>query len=184
MNLWPITIAVAFILLYSYGRPAATWLYERSKRLRLPSLPSLPLGAQIPVWQALLIVVAVWASMGGLQYQGCTLPQFKLPWSIIVSKPDLVVVLYESEHGEPPAYAAGAVNELRKAKLDARLSDDDPATGLDAVPAELAPAIEPGRKIIGGTDGKGHALVVLSGGKVLKAIELPKSKEAILEACQ
>lgn len=99
-------------------------------------------------------------------------------------KPTLVAILYEADNGEPPAYAAGAVNKLRKAGRDARMIDDDPATGLNTVPAEIAPAIEPGRKIMGGTDGKGYALVTLSGPRVVKAIALPASEEAILEACQ
>ena len=67
---------------------------------------------------------------------------------------------------------------------EVRMIDDDPANGENAVPAEVAPAIEPGRKIMGGSEGKGHALVLLSGGTVRKAIALPNSKEAILEAAK
>lgn len=96
----------------------------------------------------------------------------------------LIVMLYEADHGGLPAYAAGAANDLREAGKEVRMLDDDPANGLDAVPSEVAPAIEPGRKIMGGTDGKGYALVILSGSKVQKAIALPASKEEILEACK
>jgi hypothetical protein len=107
-------------------------------------------------------------------------------WPSIVgpSTPPLVVVLYEADYGEPPAYAAGAVNQLRKDGRQVRMIDDDPANGENAVPAEVAPAIEPGRKIMGGTDGKGFALVLLSGGKVSSAIALPNSTEAIVEAAK
>ena len=112
-----------------------------------------------------------------------------LAWLLVNGLPSwpediLIVVLYEADNGEPPAYAAGAANELRKAGRDVRLMDDDPATGLNTVPREVAPAIEPGRKIMGGTNGKGFALLLLSGSRVVKAGPLPGSKEAILEACK
>jgi hypothetical protein len=96
----------------------------------------------------------------------------------------LIVMLYEADHGGLPAYAAGAANDLREAGKEVRMLDDDPANGANAVPSEVAPAIEPGRKIMGGTDGKGYALVKLSGSTVKKAIALPASKEEILEACK
>jgi hypothetical protein len=121
---------------------------------------------------AALVIVLLLQGSGSMQGCGSSV------------KPTLVVVLYESQHGEPPAYAAGAINELREAGRDARMLDDDPATGLDSVPTEVAPAIEPGRKIMGGTDGKGHAMVLLNGVRVLKAIPLPASREAIVEAAQ
>lgn len=111
-------------------------------------------------------------------------PDISWPWPVSPSTPPLVVVLYEADNGEPPAYAAGAVNELRKGGRNARLMDDDPANGMNEVPVEVAPAIEPGRKIMGGTDGKGFALVLLDGPKVVNASPLPASKEAILEACR
>jgi hypothetical protein len=123
------------------------------------------------------IWLAVIAAVLMVRWQGCELP------TVGPSTPPLIVMLYEADHGEPPAYAAGAANELRKQGRQARLIDDDPGNGLDAVPAEVAPAIEPGRKIMGGTDGKGFALVVLAGDRVLKAMALPPSKEAILEEC-
>jgi hypothetical protein len=124
------------------------------------------------------IWLAVIAAVLMVRWQGCELP------TVGPSTPPLIVMLYEADHGEPPAYAAGAANELRKAGREVRMIDDDPANGLDAVPAEVAPAIEPGRKIMGGTDGKGHALLALAGSRVLKAIALPPSKEAILEECK
>jgi hypothetical protein len=133
------------------------------------------------VWILVLtLAAAAWIGFGA------KLPNidWPTPGPVAPTKPPLVVVLFESEHGEPPAYAAGAVNDLRKAGREARLMDDDPATGMDSVPAEVAPAIEPGRTIMGGTDGKGFALVLLDGSKVRKAMALPTSKEAILEAAQ
>jgi hypothetical protein len=42
--------------------------------------------------------------------------------------------------------------------------------------------LEPGRKIMGGTDGKDFALVLLRGSSVVKAEKLPATKEAIVEA--
>jgi hypothetical protein len=131
--------------------------------------------AKLSLTVLVLAVAALLLAGGG---KGCSLPT--LPPSV----PPLIVMLYEADHGEPPAYAAGAANELRKLGREVRMIDDDPANGLDAVPAEVAPAIEPGRKVMGGTDGKGHALVALAGSRVLKAIALPPSKEAILEECQ
>lgn len=107
-----------------------------------------------------------------------------IPWIGAGGKPDAVVIMYEAEHGEPPAYAAGAVNALRAAGKQAWMIDDDPGDGENQLPDAVAPAIEPGRAVMGGTDGKGHALVVLAGQKVLKAIPLPPSKEAIVEAAQ
>lgn len=130
----------------------------------------------VAVFAALL-----WLGFYGGQIGGCPVTP---PVDPVDPAKQLIVVLYEADHGEPPAYAAGAVNELRKAKRNARMMDDDPATGMNSVPIEVAPAIEPGRKIMGGTDGKGHALVLLAGSTVVKAIALPASKEAILEACQ
>lgn len=95
-----------------------------------------------------------------------------------------IVVVHESDQGGIPPYASGAVEELRKAGRTVYVIDDDVVTGLGTPPKPVAPAIEPGRKIMGGSEGKGQALVLLSGETVLKAIELPKSKEAILEACR
>lgn len=129
---------------------------------------------------ALLCLLSFAAGVGG------TLVAQRVSWPSVgpPAKSALIVILYESANGEPPAYAAGAANELRKAGREVRFEDDDVANGLNAVPTEVAAAIEPGRKIMGGTDGKGFALVLVSGGKVVKAIELPKSKEAIVEACK
>lgn len=121
------------------------------------------------------LLAALYVAFGGMAWEG---------WTLGPSTPPLVVVLYEADNGEPPSYALGAINELRAAGRQARVIDDDPATGTNSVPAEVAPAIEPGRKIMGGTDGKEHALVLLNGQRVVKAIKLPDSKEAILEAAQ
>jgi hypothetical protein len=175
MNLWPIAIAVAFILLYSYGRPAATWLYERSKRLRLPSLPSLPLGAQIPVWQALLIVVAVWASMGGLQYQGCMLPQFKLPWSIIAPKVTAAVYVYDKTKGGIPTHVGKAVSKLNERDILATTHEDGPG----AVPKQYEFSVPAAREA-----GLPSFVTMASDRSVLKVVKGPATEQAVLEAAQ
>lgn len=93
------------------------------------------------------------------------------------AKPALVVIVHRSETALPP-YAMGAVNELRAAGRDVRIVDDEPANGLNAVPAAVAPAVTKAREV-------GHpALVLLDGERVVGAIKLPASKEAILEAAQ
>lgn len=99
-------------------------------------------------------------------------------------KPTLIVMLHESEHGPLPPYAIGAANELTAAGREVRMVDDDVTEGEGAVPAWLKPALEPGRAIMGGTDGKEKALVLLSGERVLKASKLPATRPEILEACK
>jgi hypothetical protein len=177
MNLWPIAIAVAFILLISYGRPAATWLYERSKRLRLPSLPSLPLGAQIPVWQALLIVVAVWASMGGLQYQGCMLPQFKLPWSIIAPKVTAVTYVHEQRVNEVPPPVRAGLSKLNEQGITATVFDVDT---IDKQGGEVPEQY----KVPLAAAKKRPSLVVTGGSTVIRVVENPQTEAETTGAAQ
>lgn len=99
------------------------------------------------------------------------------------SSPSLIVMLHEEDHGPLPPYALGAANELTAAGKEVRPVDDDLVTGLDEVPTWLKPALEPGRAIMG-SDQKGDALILLAGDRVLKAIKLPTTKEAILEAAK
>ena len=94
----------------------------------------------------------------------------------------LILMLHESQHGNLPPYALGAMEELRAAGRDVRAPDDDDVDGLGQVPPWLRPALEPGRAIMGGTDGKDDALIVLDGERVVKAVKLPESKEAIIAA--
>lgn len=93
----------------------------------------------------------------------------------------LVVMLHEADHGPLPSYALGAANELVAAGREVRAADDDEVNGLGEVPKWLKPALEPGRAIMGSGQAD-DALVVLSGDRVLKAIKLPATREAILEA--
>lgn len=90
----------------------------------------------------------------------------------------LIVIAYESEDGNLPPYAVGAVQQLRAAGREVRQIDDDVINGLDAVPAEVKPAIEPLRA-------KGlpaYAILDKPGGTVIKCEKLPETTDAILEA--
>jgi hypothetical protein len=93
----------------------------------------------------------------------------------------LVVMLHESTNGPLPSYAVGAANELTAAGFEVRMVDDDVLDGTGETPDWLKPALEPGRKIMGGTDGKEHALVLVRGDKA-NAVKLPATREAIVEA--
>jgi hypothetical protein len=125
------------------------------------------------------IWLAVIAAVLMVRWQGCELP------TVGPSTPPLIVMLYEAENGELPAYAIGAARELEAAGRDVNPVDDDTTNGLGETPVWLKPALEPGRKLMGGIDDKlqkSHALVLVSGEQVVKAVKLPESKEAILEA--
>lgn len=101
--------------------------------------------------------------------------------------PPLIIMLHEALHGPLPAYATGAARDLVAAGRDVRTPDDDEVTGTGEIPQWLKPALAPGRAILGGSEDsqqKDDALVLLAGERVLKAIKLPDSKEAILEACK
>lgn len=119
-----------------------------------------------------LIVAALLGSLAALVVpQGWSLPV------LAPAKPPVVVVVHRSEVSLP-AYAMGAVNELRAAGRTVFVVDDDPKNGLGGVPKAVAPAVEKARDL-------GHpALVLLDGERVVGAIKLPASKEAILEAAQ
>lgn len=100
------------------------------------------------------------------------------------SKP-LVVMLHESLHGNLPPYALGAAHDLEADGYEVRPVDDDLTDGTGEIPPWLKPALEPGRKIMGGnTDGeqKDDALILLNGQRVVKAIKLPSTREAIVGA--
>jgi hypothetical protein len=132
--------------------------------------------AKLSLTVLVLAVAAMLLAGGG---KGCSLPT--LPPSV----PPSIVMLYEAENGELPAYAIGAARELEAAGRDVNPVDDDTTNGLGETPKWLKPALEPGRKLMGGMDDKlqkSHALVLVSGEQVVKAVKLPESKEAILEA--
>ena len=92
----------------------------------------------------------------------------------------LVVMLYEADHGPLPPYALGAANELTAAGREVRPTDDDVLTGLGAVPTWLAPALQSGRNLMGSSQ-QDDALIVLAGGRIVKATKLPPTRAAILE---
>lgn len=119
-----------------------------------------------------LAVVALWLVFGPV-------PSLRV---VGPSTPPLIVMLHEVNEGELPAYAKGAANELVAAGREVRMVDDDITDG-DEPPEWLKPALEPGRAIMGPSQ-KDDALVLLDGQKVVKAIKLPATKEAIVEACK
>lgn len=91
---------------------------------------------------------------------------------------DALVVIVHDESIGLPDYAEHAINQLRAAGRQVRLTGLNPQTGLGTVPKEIAPALAPGKAA--GVP----ALVLLQGDKVLKVIKLPATTEAILEACK
>ena len=91
-------------------------------------------------------------------------------------KTDLAAVVYESEEMSLAPYVIGAANEIGASGIEVRLIDDDVTTGNDNQPAQVKLAIEAAR-----ANGL-PALVVMGGGKVLRVVDLPTSKEAIVGA--
>lgn len=157
-------------------------------RKRLPSVATLkaPSGKiELTYLQFAGLILAMFLMMGGVK--GCTLPTLPgLPsWTWVVApKPTLIVMLHEESHGPLSSDAKGAANELTAAGREVRMVDDDVTDGLGETPDWLKPALEPGRKVMGGTDGKEKALVVLAGERVVKAVKLPPTRPEILEACK
>lgn len=131
----------------------------------------------LKTWEIVCLAAAFFLLFSG--GKGCNLD---LPWTTTPAD-SLIVMLYESEHGPLPAYALGAANELRDAGREVRMTDDDVPTGTGEVPEWLKSALEPGRAIMGSSQ-QDDALVILSGQRVVKAIKLPASREAIVEACK
>jgi hypothetical protein len=134
--------------------------------------------AKLSLTVLVLAVAALLLAGGG---KGCSFP------TLAPSVPPLIVMLYESDNGELPAYAIGAVRELEAAGRDVNPVDDDTTNGMGETPKWLKPALEPGRKLMGGMDDKlqkEKALVLVRGEQVVKAIKLPASREAILEECK
>jgi hypothetical protein len=93
-----------------------------------------------------------------------------------VDKPDLVAVIYESDDFIPPPYITGALRQLREQGLEVRSFDKDVASGSGNVPKQIASALSAARRI------RLPALVLVRDGKVTRAIRLPRSTSAILEA--
>lgn len=93
-----------------------------------------------------------------------------------VTTPDLVAVIYESDDFIPPPYITGALRQLKEQGLEVRAFDKDVATGSGSVPKQIAAALAAARRI------RLPALVLVREGKVTRAIRLPRSTSAILEA--
>jgi hypothetical protein len=134
-------------------------------------------------WKVFVLAGCLWLMAGG---GGLKLPTtWTWPsWPVITPKPTLVVMLHEATHGPLSSEAIGAANELTAAGREVRMIDDDVTDGLGEVPDWLKPALEPGRAVMGGTDGKEKALVLLSGDRVLKAIKLPATRPEIVSECK
>ena len=98
------------------------------------------------------------------------------PTPVAPAKADLVAVVYESEDTALASYVIGAGEQMKEAGLAVRYIDDDVRNGVGGQPIELQRAILAGR-----ANGL-PALVVLGGGKVLNVMNLPASREAIIEA--
>lgn len=130
----------------------------------------------LKLWEIACLVAAAWLIFGGPK--GCDFN----PLDVITTTPgdSLVVILYEADHGPLPPYALGAANELTAAGREVRPTDDDVLNGLGEVPTWLKPALEPGRNLMG-SEQRDDALVVLNGGRLVKATKLPPTREAILE---
>lgn len=183
-----LVIAVVILLFLPWGT-IYTATVAAAKRFA-PSVPSfnpLTIKVELPLWKVLVLIVAFWlVSSGG----GLKLPDFKLPNipgfpsvpAIVAPGKPLVVMLYEASHGQLPPYVLGAANELVGGGYEVRPVDDDLLDGTGEVPEWLKPALEPGRKIMGGTDGKDYALVLLRGTTVAKSEKMPSTREAIIEA--
>jgi hypothetical protein len=122
----------------------------------------------------LLILLILWLALGG------KVPDVFTPGP---SREAVIVMLHESDKGELPGYAIDAMHDLTAAGRDVRPVDDDVLNGLGATPQWLVPALEPGRKIMG-PEQIDDALILLDGTRVVKAIKLPSTKEAIKEACK
>lgn len=141
-------------------------------------------SATMVVICSLLIGLLVWQS-GVVK-----LPTWVAP-VVAPDKPDatkaLVVMLYEADHGPLPPHAKEAAAELSAAGREVRMVEDDVLTGLGTVPLWLQPGIKEGRAAMGGQSDEqqtGDALVLIAGGKLLKAIPMPATKEAVMEACK
>ncbi len=89
---------------------------------------------------------------------------------------DLVAIIYESDDFIPPPYITGALRQLREQGLEVRAFDKDVTSGSGDVPKQIAAALTAARRI------RLPALVLVRNGKVTRAIRLPRSTSAILEA--
>lgn len=148
-----------------------SWSY----RSKVPNLATV----KVPLWSVLIWLLPIGLFVVN---RGCDVPA--IPWPVIATPGQpLVVLMYEADHGPLPAYAIGAANELSAAGVDVRPVDDDVVDGTGETPDWLKPAIEPGRAVMG-ADQKADALIVLRGGKVAKAVALPATREAIVEAAK
>ena len=89
---------------------------------------------------------------------------------------DQCCIIYETGESALRPHVVAAVREIANSGIDVYMGDDDVVTGDGDVPERLAKAIEAAR-----ANGM-PALVLLANGEVRQAMDLPESKEAILEA--
>lgn len=142
--------------------------------------------AKTTAWLMIVVCALVLGFIGGQYIERNGLPSVfrPAPPAVVVPpvvapvlKDALIVIVHNAKLGLPE-HAEKAVNDLRAAGRQVRLPDFETVNGLGEVPAEVKPAIEAAK-------GKSLPfLALLSGGKVLKAIPLPTTPEAIQEACK
>tara|TARA_R110000824_G_C14775727_1_gene631420 strand:- start:140 stop:502 length:363 start_codon:yes stop_codon:yes gene_type:complete len=96
----------------------------------------------------------------------------------LVSKPDMVAVVYESSDDIPEPYVTGALNKLTAEGFQSRIFDKDVVTGGGEIPSQIKNAIT-------AANNNGlPALVILGNGKVISVQDLPKTEQQIMEAAQ
>jgi len=104
---------------------------------------------------------------------------FDTDWSVVnldTEKADTVCVIYESSETLPEPYVTGALFKLKAEGLETRIFDKDIVTGEGKAPESLEKAID--AAINNGLP----AIVVLSRGKVIDVVNLPKTESEIIEA--
>lgn len=185
-----IVIAIGLLIIFSGAIAAGAAKAFTFLRTRLPSMPS-PWGAfravlayelRINALKALALFALAWFGLGGMTWRGCDW-RLAIPW-VQPSPNALIVMMHEASHGPLSQDAIGAANELTAAGREVRMIDDDVVDGTGETPEWLKPGLAKGREIMGGTDGKTHVLLLLSGQRIVKAEKLPGPRAEIVRACQ
>lgn len=94
----------------------------------------------------------------------------------VTSRPDLAAIVYESSGAPLPDFVGSARIEIERAGVQFRVVDKDVKDGDGNIPKEIEPSIA--AAVSHGLP----ALTVQSTGRVLKVIDLPKSKEELVKA--
>lgn len=116
---------------------------------------------------AMLAAALVWQSGG--------VPSFRRPEVVAPDASKALVVIVHDGDGVPDS-AEKAANDLRSSGRQVRIVPVFAKSGSGQPPAEVAPAIESSKAT--GLP----SLALLRGGKVVKAIKLPATTDAIMEA--